>query len=291
MRSKKEIIIVFMALLLTCPTLSKPCHAMDVEAISMPSADRVLSFVMTGRVAEILVTEGDMVQKDALLAGLDDSAEKIKVRELRANAKDETRIKVANAELDQKKVDLKKLESAHTKGAVTKWELEHAGLSAQIAELSLQAVTLENKQNWRRYKHARSQLGRMRLTAPISGRVEKVFVAPGESVKSLDPVIQVIKIDPLWIDAPIPLSQIQGLTKGQLLMVEFPGSDETASGKIIHISSVVDAASDTLRIRLEVPNPNKHPAGKRVKLRLPEDTHLSSVGSGNLTITAPVPNN
>ncbi len=263
---------------------------MDVEAISMPSADISLSFVMTGRVSGILVKEGDPVGKDALLAVLDDRTEKIKIEELKANAEDKTKINVTTAELNQKKIDLKKLESAHRKGAVTKWELEHARLNAQIAALSLKAVILEHQQNQRRYKHAMSQLGRMRLTAPISGRVEKILVNPGESVRSLDPVIQVIQTNPLWIDVPVPLTQVTELTKGQLVPVLFScaGSDETANGKIIHISSIIDAASDTLRVRVEVPNLKGHRAGERVIIRLSEENQLSDSGNQNLTIAAPV---
>ena len=293
MSIRKKIIFLSVPFLFFCATFSLPCRAMEVEAISMPSADILLSFVMTGRVSEILVKEGDPVEKDTLLAALDDRTEKIKVEELKASAQDRIRINVATAELNQKKLDLKKLTSAQKKGVVTKWELEHASLNAQIAALSLQAVILEHKQNQRRYKHAMSQLERMRITAPISGRVEKVFVNPGESVKSLDPVIQIIQIDPLWIDVPVPLPQVKELSKGQLVSVLFSsaGPDETASGKIIHISSIADAASDTLRIRVAVPNSKKHKAGERVILKFSEDDQTSGPDNENLTITKPVTKN
>jgi hypothetical protein len=48
--------------------------------------------------------------------------------------------------------------------------------------------------------------------------------------------------------------------------VTFPGTEpnDQPNGKILHISSVADAASDTLQCRVEVPNPDKRPAGERV---------------------------
>jgi len=293
MSIRKKSILLSITVVFFCAGLSLPCRAMEVEAISMPSADILLSFVMTGRVSEILVKEGDSVRKNTLIAALDDRTEKIKVEELKASAEDRIRINVATAELNQKELDLKKLSSAQKKGAVTKWELEHARLNAQIATLSLETVILEHRQNQRRYKHAMSQLGRMQITTPITGQVEKVLVNPGESVKSLDPVIQIIQIDPLWIDVPVPLPQVTELNKGQLVSVLFPsaGPDETASGKIIHISSIADAASDTVRIRVAVPNLKKHKAGERVIIKFSEDDQASVQGNTNLTITAPVKEN
>ncbi|MBW2370829.1 MAG: HlyD family efflux transporter periplasmic adaptor subunit, partial [Deltaproteobacteria bacterium] len=223
--------VLFMAAFLCFfATFPIPCQAMEVEAISMPSADIMLSFVMTGQISKVRVKEGDSVKRRELLSVLDNRTERIKVEELKAKAEDESSIEAAAAELDQKRVDLKKLESAHAKGAVTKWELEHSKLNVRIAELSLQAVTLEREQNQRRLRQALSQLDRMRLTSPVSGRVEKVLVKPGESARALDPIIQVVQINPLWIDIPVPMAQVSQLEKGQMTPVIFPGAEtgETA---------------------------------------------------------------
>jgi multidrug resistance efflux pump len=214
--------------------------------------------------------------------------------ELRATAEDTSKLEVTAAELDQKRMDLKKLESAHAKGAVTKWELEHTKLDVQIAELALKAAKLEHEQDRRRLEQAVSQIERMRLVSPVSGRVEKVLATAGESVKALDPVIQLISIDPLWIDTPVPVDQIRGFTKGQRIPVQFPTgqSNKNVTGRIIHISSVVDAASETMQVRLEVPNPKGRPAGERIIVRIGEDKpqkqHTKNQPRKDLTITPPV---
>jgi RND family efflux transporter MFP subunit len=269
---------LFLAVLIWAWTSGpSPCSAAAVEAISTPSANITLSFVMTGQLVEVLVKEGDSVKKGELLATLDDRTERIQVQELKAEAADKTRIKAAKAELAQKKVDLEKLEAARIKGAVTDWEFEHARLNVRIAELSLQSVILEHEQNKRRYAQALSQIKRMRLIAPIEGSVEKVIVEPGEATKPLGPVVQLIKIDPLWVDVPVPLSETQKLALGQIAPVKFPGveSVKSADGRIIHISSVVDAASDTLRVRVEVPNPDGRPAGERVTVEFPDSSQAT----------------
>lgn len=246
--------------------------ALSIEAISAPSVDILLSFTMTGRVSGIRVKEGDLVQKGDLLCSLDDGAEKIKVAELAATAEDTSRMAAAAAELDQKRIDLEKLESAHDKGAVTRWELEHAKLDVQIAELALEAAELEHDQSRRRLEQAVSQLERMRLVSPVSGCVEALLVTAGESARALDPILQLIQVDPLWIETPVPINQARGLANGQSVLVHFPTGqpNETTTGRIIHISSVVDAASETLQVRLEVANPEGRPAGERVSVEFGE---------------------
>ena len=106
----------------------------------------------------------------------------------------------------------------------------------------------------------------MRLAAPIAGLVEEVSVEAGESIGTLGPVVRIVQNDPLWIDVPVPLAQARDLKLGQDAWITFPGatSDASPNGRIINISAVADAASETLRIRIEVPNPLKRPAGERV---------------------------
>ncbi len=163
-------------------------------------------------------------------------------------------------------MDLKKLEQARAKGAASVWEVEHLFLNVRIAELSLQSAILEQQQYRQRYDHASSQLVRMRLAAPIAGLVEEVNVEVGESIGTLGPVVRIVQNDPFWIDVPVPMAQALNLTVDQDVWITFPGATDeaTPNGRIINISAVADAASETLRIRIEVPNPLKRPAGERV---------------------------
>ena len=261
-------------------------HAEDLQGITAPSADITLSFVVAGRVSEVLVKEGQLVKKDQMLACLYDEPERIQSQQLKMMSTDRTRILAAEAELAQKKVDLRKLELAKSKGAASDWEVEHVKLNARIAELSLKTAILEQEQYRRRYDHALSQLQQMRLVAPIGGIVETVTVETGESVGALGPVIRLVKNDSLWIDMPVPSIQAIDLTVGQDVWVTFPGTAavETSNGRIINISAVADAASDTLRVRIEVENPRLRPAGERVAVRFSPEKDGSKVAQLNRNV-------
>jgi len=254
---------VLIGLMMCTPVLTR---AETLQGITAPNADITLSFVVAGRVSDVLVQPGTMVEKDQLLVHLYDQPEKIQCQQLKMLSEDRTKIQAAQAELAQKQVDLKKLEQAKAKGAASLWEVEHLFLNVRIAELSLKSAVLEQQQYRQRYDHASSQLVRMRLAAPIDGLVEEVNVEVGESIGTLGPVVRVVQNDPLWIDVPVPMAQARDLKLGQDAWITFPGatSDASPNGRIINISAVADAASETLGIRIEVPNPLKRPAGERV---------------------------
>lgn len=263
--------------LLACPLSA---GAETLQGITTPNADITLSFVVPGRVSEVLVKEGNIIEKDQLLVRLYDEPERIQSQQLKMLAEDRTKILAAKAELAQKKVDLKKVIQAQAKGAASDWEVEHLRLNVRIAELSLKSAVLEQEQYRRRYDHAQSQLEQMRLVAPIAGHVEDVTIEVGESVGSLGPVIRLVQNDPLWIDVPVPMAQAGKLVVGQNAWVTFPGTtaDAPPNGQIINIAAVADAASDTLRIRIEVPNPLKRPAGERVDVSFSPEMENKELG-------------
>jgi len=267
---KTSLFLIAVNLLLAMPPAAS--HAQEIQAVTMPSANITLSFVVSGKIADILVKEGDTVEKGDLLAALHDDPERIQTEQLKVQAADRTRILSAKAELAQKMVDLEKFDAARKKGAVSEWEVEHLKLSVRMAELALQAATIEHEQYKRWHAQAVQQLARMRIVSPIPGRVEKVFVEVGEGVEKLGAVVELVRTDPLGLDVPVPLPQAQHLVAGQQAAVLFPGNPagNPADGRIVYISSVADAASDTLRVRIEVGNPSERPAGERVTVKFPQ---------------------
>ncbi len=265
---KRHTIVIVMAVLIGMLT-GTPCisHGKTLEGITAPNADVTLSFVLPGKVSEVLVEAGTNVEKDQPLVQLHDEPERIQSEQLKMLSEDQTKVQAARTELSQKRADLKKVKNAHSKGAASVWEVEHLRFNVRIAQLSLESALLEQEQYRRRHAHSQSQLMRMRLTAPMTGLVEEVNVEVGESIGSLGPVLRIVQNDPLWIDVPVPMDQAIDLAIGQDVWVKFPGDKDGVvppNGKIIHKSAVADAASETLQIRVEVPNPLKRPAGERV---------------------------
>ena len=241
-------------------------RADDVEAVTRPSQDVTLSFVRPGRIATIAVKEGRQVAAGDVLVQQDDRAEQAQLAQLKAQVDSTVRIEASQAQLDQKKADHEKIQIAFRRKVASKLEVEHARLDVTIAELSLKLQEFEHAQNRRRYEEAKLQLDRMTIRSPIAGKVERVHVEAGESVDALQEVVRIVSIDPLWIEAPVPLARARRLAVGDPAAVTAEDGSGRVDGKITHIASVADAASDTLRVRVEAPNPTGRPAGERVRV-------------------------
>lgn len=262
--------------------------AQGVEAISKPSRDVKLAFVRSGIIGKIHVQEGQVVKAGQLLIEQDNLAEMAQLEQLKAEAEDTSRVKAAQAQLDQKKVDLAKYEAALRKGASTELEVEHARLDVTIAQLQLQVEQFSRQQDHRKFIEMDLHIKRMQIRSPIEGRVEELMVKQGESADALAKVVRVVAVDPLWVDVPVPMvlcSQIQqSQLEGKICPIQVvfrrltnaqtqPAAADNVQrvqGKIVFMADVADGASLTRMIRIEVPNPTNRPAGEHVEVHLAE---------------------
>jgi len=254
------VLIPGLLFLLFMPHLS---HALDVEAITKPSADISLSFVQHGKVDKVIVSEGDHVSEGDLLASLEGQVEMVQYQLLTAKANDTTIIKIGQAELLQKKEDLLKMEEAYRNGAVTDWEVDHARLAVETALLEVELAEFEHAQDQLKHKEFKTALNNLHIRSPVKGIVEEVKIEKGESIQALAPIVRLVDIEDLLIDIAVPLSRAKSLGVNQKAVIKFADGEEV-QGKIDHIASVADSAANTLRINVIAPNPGKRPAGERV---------------------------
>lgn len=270
MISKKSIIGPWIICVVVLSGLKAASSDVGIRAVTNPSADITLSYVQPGRIAGVHFKEGEWVKAEQVLVQQDDSVEQIQLAQLEAASEDTTQIQASDASLAQKRVDLKKLEKAAAQNAATELEVEYAKLNVKMAELSLQLAKFEHEQAKRKYNEVRMQIEKMRLKSPIDGRIEKIHVETGESINALADVVRVVQINPLWIDVPVPLVKATTLSDGKTAIVRFPDPNRASlEGRIIYIAAVADAASSTLRVRIEIPNKSNRPAGEHVEVIFP----------------------
>jgi hypothetical protein len=113
----------------------------------------------------------------------------------------------------------------------------------------------------------------------MDGIVETIDVSVGEVTDPQKPVMTVVKNDPLWIEFHLPTIQSSKLKLGQQLEVTYPGATQWQAAKIIYKAPVADAASDTQKMRLEMPNPQLIDSGLQVVVRLPANLGPAAVPS------------
>ena len=120
-------------------------------------------------------------------------------------------------------------------------------------------------------RRAAEVLGLRTIRSPFNGVVVEVLLKPGEfgAISFKDPIMKLAEIDPLHVEAILPASMYGRVKRGQraVVMPEPPigGTYET---RVSVVDRVIDAASGTLGVRLELPNgEGAVPAGVRCRVR------------------------
>ena len=103
------------------------------------------------------------------------------------------------------------------------------------------------------------------IRAPQAGVVSKIFFQAGEPAEKLVPVVEVVTLDPLWIEFDCPVDQSAGLAIGSKLSVRRAVmGEESRSATVIFTSMTADASSHSTRVRLELPNDPPWRAGLQI---------------------------
>jgi RND family efflux transporter MFP subunit len=194
-----------------------------------------------GTLSEILVDRGATVAKGQVVARLNSAVEAATV-DLRAAQEDFGKRKVArNEELFKKQ-----LISANEKD-----ELE---TQTRIAGLEL--------------KQQQQVLNQRTIRSPLNGVVVERLLGPGERVGT-EKILKLAQIDPLNVEVIAPLELFGAVKPGMIGEVTLqPLMQGTYKARVVVVDRVIDAASATFGVRLELPNPgNKFPSGVRCQVR------------------------
>lgn len=117
-----------------------------------------------------------------------------------------------------------------------------------------------------------AEIARRTIRSPISGVVMERSLSTGEFAKQ-DPILKIAQLDPLRVEAFAPVSLLGKIVVGSEAQV-LPQAPVNGSYSAIVtvVDRVIDAASGTFGVRLELPNPNfLLSAGLKCKLRFAKE--------------------
>ena len=159
-------------------------------------------------------------------------------------------------------------EELFSKNMLSSQERDQARTEALIAELELRQAEAQKRIEALELEQAQRRLEQRELRSPIRGVVVERLVAPGESVDDR-PVFQLAQLDPLNVEVIVPVSDYGVIQPGMTVEVipEAPLDNQRYRAEVKIIDRVVDAASGTFGVRLELPNPDyRLPAGLRCRV-------------------------
>ena len=230
-----------------------------------------------GTVLAVNADDTDMVKAGALLVQLDpadarvafDQAESAlaqTVREVRTlyvtNTSLAAIVSQREADLAKARDDLRRRQALLGTGAVSGEEIEHARTGAQAAEAALLTArgqllsnnalsdhtTVEDHPNVARaaarVEEAYLALKRTSIAAPVAGLVAKSNVHVGTRVAPGQPLMAIVPLDRLWVDANFKEVQLRQMRIGQLvtMVADVYGSHYRYTGRVIGFGAGTGAA-------------------------------------------------
>lgn len=190
--------------------------------------ETALSFMSPGRVAALLVDDGDRVAKGQLLARLDPTA-------VGAGAAS------ARAEAVRAQAELRRMQTLADKGWVTKSRLEAAQATASAAQAQVSATAFDVRFT--------------RIYAPAPGVVLRRHVEPNQTVDAGTPIVTVGEASGGYVlRVPLPDADLARVRIGQGAAVTIPAlGPKPLAATIAEIAARGDDRTGTFEIELALP--------------------------------------
>src|ERR1043166_3409712 len=245
----------------------------ELDCLIEPHEIVSLSSPVDGVLERVYVEKGAVVTKGQVVARLESSLEDAAVSLARARAQMDAAIKSSEARLEFSNVKLARSERLFEKNFISAADLQEAQNEKQLAERAV-LNAIENKRLAAlQVERATVALSRQTIRSPIDGVVVERFLSPGEyssgQLKRESPILKIAQIDPLRVEAFAPVSLRGKIASGMTakVLVEAPAKS-SHEARVTIVDPVIDAASSTFRVRLQLSNPNHRiSAGLRCKVR------------------------
>lgn len=242
-----------------------PAIAQSVSCLVKAREEVELGAPIAGVLDEIMVGRGDVVEAGQVIARLQRDVEKVNVALNRAKAQSKAEIRRRELELENKSNVLARKQKLSQGDYVTEEALDEARVEKEVAEQLLREARTNHKLARIELQRAQAMLNLRIVRSPISGVVTARTRAPGEFISEQTPIVTITAVDPLHVEVFLPIDRYGEIAVGDIATVQLQdpiGGRHPATVTVV--DSVIDAASGTFGVRLELPNADRAiPAGLR----------------------------
>ena len=278
-------------------TLAMPAFASNgmntFDAITQASHDVELAFTIPGRISSVLVKPGSTVKAGQVLVELDHEAHKhlLDISKLKINSN--TDEKIATQRLLLAILEEEDANQQYTNRATSanKQKKTKTQIHRKLAELELARVKEHRLREEQNLKRLLAHQAQYKLRAEYDGTIETVTVSAGTHIKPGKPIVRLVNYQTIQIHATIPTEKTHQLNIGDAALIQASGQHQPIQGRIIHLSKIIDHATDTRHVHIQIENNHGLLVGSHVRLLLPSphDSTASTkpqAGLASITSTA-----
>jgi RND family efflux transporter MFP subunit len=209
-----------------------------------------------GRLLDVHVRLGDSVRKGQTLATVEDQEIREQVKQAEAS------FDVAAATVRQREADLKFAETSLERSRnlfgrqlIPRQTLEDAEARHQASTAQLDLARAQFEQSKARLEELRITLSNTRIVSPVNGFVGKRHLDPGAFVSSNSPVMSVVDIHIVRLVVNLVERDLRRVQVGAPALADVDAyPDETFRGRVARVAPVLDPATRTAEMEIELPN-------------------------------------
>ncbi len=258
-------LVIVVCLSASSPVLAEPVP--EIDCLIEPNMIIELSSPVSGVLDTILVDRSDAVSKGQVVATLKSDVEQVK-------------LKASKETLNLSRVEQKRARDLYRENALTLSEKEQSDHDVALNELEVES--------------ALANLELRKIRSPIDGVVADRYLMPGEFIED-NPLLKLAQLDPLRVEVVAPVAYFGRVKPGMHAQVktEF-GSFVDLIAEVVVVDKVIDAASGTFGIRLELQNKdNRVPGGLKCTVRFFDEAEEAAyanrdAGHDDVPVTEPV---
>lgn len=211
-----------------------------------------------GRLQDVFVRLGDRVSRGQRIAKIEDFeiVEQVKQAEAAQEVAAAT-IRQREADLQLALTNVERSRNLFQRQLLPKQTLDDNEARYQAAVAQIDLAKAQSTQSRARLDELRINLANTVIVSPVNGFVARRAVDPGAFVSQNAPVVDVVDISSVRLVVNIVERDLKELRAGHAAKVEvdaFPG--ETFQGRIARVAPVLDPATRTAPIEIEIPNPD-----------------------------------
>jgi RND family efflux transporter MFP subunit len=249
-------------------------QAAQFDCVIEPRQVVELRSPIEGLIERIHVQRGDSVKKGQELAVLDTSVDRVQAEIAKERSSMEGAIRAGESRVEFSSKKSLRIDELQRQNFISAQVRDEASAEKRLAEAELRDA-LDNRR-MAQLEHKR-QLEIIRLKtirSPINGVVTERILNPGELAEAgvgRKPILKLAETDVLHVEVLLPVSAYGSVKIGTPVEVipEIP-SGARYKAKVKVVDRVLDAASGTFGVRLELANPQRRlPAGIRCKADFP----------------------
>jgi RND family efflux transporter MFP subunit len=242
----------------------------DLDCLLEPKVVVSVAPAVEGLIETVVVDRGDFVAAGRVIATLESTVERAAVASARYRAEMEAPLKSNRIRVEYGDRRLTRTEQAYKEGGVPLKDVDEAETAKVLAEIGVLEARENTKLAELELIRATDALALRTIRSPVTGVVVQRFLSRGEYTDHA-PIVKLAQIDPLNVEVIVPVALYGTIAVGRVAEVRpEPPVGGVYQARVVVVDRVVDAASGTFGVRLELPNrDNRLPAGLKCKVRFP----------------------